>query len=350
MVNPFSQKRSKSRGGYNPWQLVDSRFFDEVGQSEQVEQIICDIDKTYLETQFESFFKMAKIPFEAAADKVTVAGASQFLLALRWGSLAHPLEGKDIATYPRPLHFVSSSPPQLRRVMEEKLSNDGLDWTSDTFKNQTYNIRKGRFDLLKQQIAYKSAAILRVIQSCRGSSFVMVGDNAESDPFIYLGVKLFCERRLSPAAYQQYLTIGGVEDDVAAALIQPFEYNRPLRVPHILIRKLANYEFRPAPPLTDAITYFPHVYDAVLYLWTAGLLDGRCLWPLTRSFHNEFALDEVAIAERLAKVPPSVEVGEIRARFPAMPTQTYVSTDLSAFHALSEESILHQATAWMRTH
>ena len=43
------------------------------------DHIICDIDKTYLETEYDSFVKLAKIAFQTAEDKKTVIGAKNFL-------------------------------------------------------------------------------------------------------------------------------------------------------------------------------------------------------------------------------------------------------------------------------
>ena len=105
------RKQRSSGNSYDLWQLVDMRKFEDLGDSSGQIQFICDIDKTYLETTFESWVKMARIAFEDAADKVTVSGASDVLMAGRWGNLNQPLaDEQDKSNYPRPLHFVSSSP------------------------------------------------------------------------------------------------------------------------------------------------------------------------------------------------------------------------------------------------
>ena len=120
--------------------LISSRFFEDPASWTEW-QVFCDLDKTYLETDFESLLAMAKIPFEEAFDKRTVFGATEVLTELRTHLLFTETGRKTT------LHFVSSSPPQLRNVLEYKLSFDGLDWSSDSFKNQMRNFRLGRFHL-----------------------------------------------------------------------------------------------------------------------------------------------------------------------------------------------------------
>ena len=137
--------RNEDNSNYNFRKLIDRRQVKDKTLS--TKQIICDIDKTYLETNFESVLKLVQIPFEDATDKITVSGANEVLKACRWG-----LCEKDPNAHPVALHFISSSPPQLRQVLTEKLMLDFLDWDSDTFKNQAYNIKKGRMDLLNNSI------------------------------------------------------------------------------------------------------------------------------------------------------------------------------------------------------
>lgn len=105
---------------------------------------------------------------------------------IKWGIARRSNQvGKTV-----PLHFVSSSPPQLRSVLEEKISMDGLTWSSDSFKDQIYNIKRGQLSLLKHQVSYKMASILSLCSMFkRPEKILLIGDNAETDPFIYLLVK-----------------------------------------------------------------------------------------------------------------------------------------------------------------
>lgn len=354
--------RNFTRSGAEPYRLrrlIDSRLLEEVVGTRS--HVICDIDKTYLETEFESLVRMARIAFESASDKITVSGASEVLRALRWGDdTADPIPGEP---WPRPLHFVSSSPPQLRPVLEEKLMIDDLDWTSDTFKDQAYNLLMGRMDLLRHHVAYKSLAILGIVaQAGPGASFTMIGDNAESDAFIYLGIKLIAERLLTPKAYAQYLEIAGVEKDVSAEVVAVVKNLPKSTVRGILIRDVPGYSLVRESPLTDSVRSFDNFFQAALLLMGDGMIAPSLLWPLVRSFHNLHGIGLPQIAGMLASVigakgaPESLKAAAAQG-LPRL--QTTADLDAGKLVALglassdeglrqmSESQILRSARSWM---
>ena len=321
---------------------------------------VCDIDKTYLETEFESVLRMARIAFEAAVDKITVAGAADVLKIARWGSedQARPADASGDDPWPRALHFVSSSPPQLRAVLEEKMALDGLDWSSDTFKNQAYNLRMGRMDLLRQHVAYKSLALLNLVASAAdGSRFVLIGDNAESDAYIYSGVRLLLAGRLSATGFRGWLEASGVESSVAADLSDSLPDPRGCSVVSILIRKVNGYSFVAEPPLTDPIRLFSDYFEAALTLFNQGYLPATALWDLTRSFHNQHGMPLSRITEVLtlaaSGAPPDVhqEIESALTRLgaaplPAQPASTALTVTDAALDGLGETEILQHARAW----
>lgn len=287
--------KSLTRGGgddYKIGRVINSRRREPQALVSGQRHIVCDIDKTYLETEFESLVRMARIAFEAASDKVTVTGASDVLLAARWGDVTAPLPpGSQAGAWPRPLHFVSSSPPQLRAVLEEKLMIDGLDWTSDTFKDQAYNIRMRRMDLLRQHVAYKSLAILRLVMAAGpGARFCLVGDNAEQDAFIYVGIKMLLDGRLDRGGYQAYLETAGVEAGLATDLLGEVDLPAGAAVDVILIRNVPGYTFVRMEPLTDPVQTFDNFYQAALLLMAHGVIAPTAMFDLTRKFHNRHGM------------------------------------------------------------
>ena len=363
ILSGFRSKKGRER--YDLWRVVSNRqvrFFEDGDHSVQ---FVCDIDKTYLETQFESLANIAKIAFEDARDKITVRGASELLLALRWGDM-DDLSAESLK-FPRPLHFVSSSPPQLRQVLEEKLTLDGLDWTSDTFKNQAYNLRKRRFDLLRHQVAYKSAAILHLIsgQSEHHPSYYLLGDCAESDAYIYLGIKLLLDDRLSIDGYRQYLSYSGVDDDAAENIIGRFHSKPAGHCAGLLIRLLPNYTFCAAPPLTDPIITFDDYYDVVLYFVSRALISGPQFYELTRTFHNarymlpshmlyridwfvqKELIDPQLIRKTIDKLLTFTESRDFAQHTPVH-LQTATWPDAKDFDALDEGDILELARDWAK--
>ena len=354
--------RNFTRSGAEPYRLrrlIDARILEEVVGTRS--HVICDIDKTYLETEFESLVRMARIAFESASDKITVSGASEVLRALRWGDDGTTIDLGE--TWPRPLHFVSSSPPQLRPVLEEKLMIDDLDWTSDTFKDQAYNLLMGRMDLLRHHVAYKSLAILAIVaQAGASASFTMLGDNAESDAFIYLGIKLITERLLTPKGYAQYLEIAGVEKDVSAEVVATVKNLPKSTVRSILIRNVPGYSLVREAPLTDFVRSFDNFFQAALLLMADGMIAPSLLWPLVRSFHNLHGIPLPQIAGMLSGVadaegaPETVRVAAAQAlpRLQAnadleagkIVSQGLATTD-QGLRQMTESQILAAARTWM---
>lgn len=264
--------------------LVRSRSIEILDKSVPSAHIICDLDKTYVETEFESWVKMARIPFERPHEKITVPGASEVLLAVR-SEVGHRPDAAPLTG----LHFVSSSPPQLRSALEGKLVLDQLDWTTDTFKNQSYNIRMARIDLLRHHIAYKTKAILDIAATTApGSVLWMVGDNAEYDGFIYCGVKLFVEGLVDVKGFAGWLSAAKVEPAVIQQVVEGTEWvqNHNLKVGGIFIRRLPNYQVVRQRPFTDEIFMFDSWFQ-VAWIWLCcGLIKSAELWDLTRAFHN----------------------------------------------------------------
>ena len=147
------------------------------GQS--VEQlVICDIDKTYLNTRFSNWRGLARIPFEWAIDKKPISGMVPLLRGLR--------RGASQGHFAHPLFFVSGSPPELRNVIERRMVMDGVEFDGFLFKDQIGCIKRGRIKALTQQVAYKLYALAQLWeQTAEVERVVMFGDDVEEDPFIF---------------------------------------------------------------------------------------------------------------------------------------------------------------------
>ena len=263
--------------------LVSSRMLEPFTQFDAATHVICDLDKTYLETEFESWIKMAKIPFESPHDKITVPGASEVLEMVRWGG--------DPRSSPAPrsgIHFVSSSPPQLRLALDGKLTLDHLEWSSDTFKNQGYNLRMGRIDLLRHHIGYKTKAILDIVTRLpAGSQVILIGDNAEYDAFIYTGVRLFLERRISIAGLRDWLRGARVEDSVIAQVVSAdIEVPGDIKVAGIFIRSVVGYSGSFVSRLEGTWSQFDHWAQVAWSLMKLGIINSTALPGVIRAFHN----------------------------------------------------------------
>lgn len=252
--------------------------------------IICDIDKTYLDTKTEGAIQVLKIAFEDAKDKITISGAAQFLLAARWGNpWSESLP--DHKFEPKALHFLSASPPQLRRTIETKLTQDGLDWNSDSFKNQVYNIRKGKLNLLRHHIAYKTACALQLIQNLpAGSQLYLIGDSAEYDAFIYLNIGLYLAGKIDTESYCSILCASGVEKNIALDLLSIITDKPNAKVTAIFIRNVVDAPFVKHLPLTEPIVIFNDYFEASLIAIKLGLIDPTALIHIARLMHNHCGL------------------------------------------------------------
>jgi hypothetical protein len=141
--------------------------------------LLWDIDKTYLDTRFSSWRGLLAIPFEFAIDKRTIPGAVPLLRALRRGP------GEESAIVP--LYFVSGSPPQLRKVVERRMTLDGVDFDGITFKDQLGLLLAGRVQDIRAQVGYKLAALLLYRRELPVEApWLLFGDDVEQDADTFL--------------------------------------------------------------------------------------------------------------------------------------------------------------------
>ena len=297
-MNGFKRfKSTLAFRSYDYRRLINKRLLDSYDDVSQ--HIICDIDKTYLETNSENAMQMIKIAFEEAKDKITVPGASPCLIAAKWTD-PYSLCPSGIDLKTRSLHFVSASPPQLRKILEEKLQQDGLDWNSDCFKNQAYNLRKGKIGLLRHHVAYKTATMLEIMQEAKaGSEFYLIGDSAEFDAYIYLGLALYLRGVMSIATYEKYLLAGGVQTSVAKDLKSLMEDKPAVAIAGILIRDVPGFSFVEHHPLTQYVKLFDDYFQAVFVFIAWGLIDADALGKLAVQFHNEHNFSRESLVSTL---------------------------------------------------
>ena len=146
-----------------------------------------DIDKTYLETDFESLSGLWRAATEEAVDKRSTDGVV---------SLVHALQDVDDSR----MVFLSGSPKQMRSVLLEKFSLDGVDVDDIILKDSLGAIAKGRFSDVKNQFGHKLPSLvehrLRVQRESCGQTEYLFGDDVEQDALIYLSYQLILDGRL----------------------------------------------------------------------------------------------------------------------------------------------------------
>ena len=134
-----------------------------------------DLDKTYLQTNFDTVKDLVKTFWQKPEDKATVAGAQALLQAL--------MDPADRAN--RRVTFISGSPNQMRKVLMRKLCLDGVEPDMFILKPNLENLLRGRFRALRGQVGYKLKALLLSHMARETVDEYLFGDDAEQDAFIY---------------------------------------------------------------------------------------------------------------------------------------------------------------------
>jgi hypothetical protein len=163
------------------------------------------LDKTYLDTHFESLRKLARIPFERPEEKVNIPGSA---------ALLRELCADQPGQAPSRVAIVSGSPTQMRRVLEKKLRLDGVVWHEFHLKPQWENIKRRRFRGLRNQVGYKLPLLLR--SRAELGEVVpesLFGDDAEADAFIYSLYADLIADRIDASMLRKVLVRAGAYDE-----------------------------------------------------------------------------------------------------------------------------------------
>src|SRR5277367_947470 len=96
--------------------VVTFEYFKLEPQIEDQAIYIWDIDKTYLDTKYDTFRGLIKTAFEKAFQKVNVPGTATLIRAL-----SNSLGEKAQAL---PVYFISASPPQMEAKIHQKMLID----------------------------------------------------------------------------------------------------------------------------------------------------------------------------------------------------------------------------------
>ncbi len=192
--------------------------------------IISDVDKTYLNTDFESLKGLLWIPFEVAVDKVTIEKMNLIYQALRYGTGSSPAL--------TPLFFITASPPFIYSPLTSKMIRDGVEYDGIVMKDQDILLKKMEFKQLKSQVTYKLFALFSLINliKSRDNNIILLGDDTESDLSIYLLFKKIVEENPPVFKAADLLLGAGVDVKYLDALLKLIrEFNGDVRIKYIFI-------------------------------------------------------------------------------------------------------------------
>src|SRR6185436_1697501 len=166
-----------------------------------------DLDKTYLQTEFDSFRQLVRTALQKASEKQAVPGAAALIRELR-------------AQGDSRLSIISGSPTQMRNVLEAKLKLDGVAWDELVLKDNVRNLLRGRFRALRGQVGYKLPVLLESrIHAPVEAEEVLFGDDAEADAFIYSLYADLLAGRVDETVLGQVLEAAQVYPDDRARIV-----------------------------------------------------------------------------------------------------------------------------------
>ncbi len=245
--------------------------------------VISDVDKTYLNTDFESLRGLVWIPFEVAVDKVTIDRMNFIYQGLRYGSGDRPSF--------LPLIFITASPPFIYRALTTKMLRDGVEYDAVVMKDQMTLTKQLQFTQLKSQVTYKLFALFHLLKHLGGGkySLLLFGDDTESDLHIYLLFKKIVEEHPPVFKVADLLLEGGVDISYLEGLLRIIrDVDVDVKVKYIFIY-LTKKEFIPGGSFPPVIQYISSSQLAI-FLKRKKLINEYYLQKVVTPGSEEFSL------------------------------------------------------------
>ncbi len=230
-----------------------------------------DLDKTYLQTDFDSVRGLLRSATETAEDKINVPGSAALLRALSSAPGARVV-------------IVSGSPTQMKDVLARKLQLDGIRYDELHLKDNLGNLRRGRLRAIRGQFGYKLPKLLRGRKGY-GSAVgeTLFGDDAEVDALVYSVFADVLAGKLSRGELSRIMEAAGAyPDQITAALDAVEDLGTADAVRHIFIhleRRMPPARFR---PLGGRVVPVYSWFQAALVLYGAGQLDAAAVVMVSR--------------------------------------------------------------------
>jgi hypothetical protein len=156
------------------------------------EVYVWDLDKTYLDTHWQSLKDIFRASFADNYHRNNVPGTATLV-----NSLKQCWQQKKGTDSPFPIFFITASPPQMEKKIREKLQSDEILPLGIFFKDNLRNLWPGRFWKLKQHVGYKVTALMYLRTLLKNKvTQVLWGDDSETDAVIYSLYSDLCSQRL----------------------------------------------------------------------------------------------------------------------------------------------------------
>ncbi|MGC6508441.1 MAG: phosphatase domain-containing protein [Myxococcota bacterium] len=179
-----------------------------------------DLDKSYIETDFESVRGLIRAATERPEQKKTVPGAPSLMRGLAQGEDSH-------------ISVLSGSPEQLRTKILARFQLDNIPISSLLLKDSVHRIKKRQFRDIKGQLGFKLQALLTSrLEFPNETHEVCFGDDVELDAIIYLMYSMCLSKTLDQGQIVQLMKVAkAYERDIqsAVAAYQKLPICPPLR-------------------------------------------------------------------------------------------------------------------------
>ena len=212
--------------------VVLFRYVTDPIERETPEVYVWDLDKTYLDTAFETIRGLLRTLREKAFQKRNVPGTGTLVRALRDDWQERHKGRKDF-----PIYFITASPPQLERKIHDKLAFDGIYPFGLFCKDNLQNLAPKRLWRLTQQVGYKLQALLQLrLHLSDNVRQILWGDDSEADAIIYSLYSDLCARRLDEREARQILRhfkVVGHQVDTILRLLEDIPKQDPVEKVYI---------------------------------------------------------------------------------------------------------------------
>jgi len=216
-----------------------------------------DLDKTYLATEFDTLLDLVRTARLTAEQRENIPGSAAMIRAIR-----------DDPDTLHQIFFLSGSPSQMRKVLEQKFALDGFVPDGFVLKPTLGHIVRGRFRAVRGQVPYKLEQLLIGRSEVPvGASETLFGDDAESDAFIYSLYADVVAGRVDPAQLSELLRKCGAYPDQIRLLEDALESV----VREDPVQRIVIHLDQSTPPAAFA-PYFPRVVPIYNHLQTAFVL------------------------------------------------------------------------------
>ncbi len=225
-----------------------------------------DLDKTYLETDFDSVRGLVRSAIEAPEEKRNVPGSAALLRALSRRPGARVV-------------ILSGSQTQMREVLTQKLRLDGVNFSELHLKDNVRNLRRGRLRAIKGQFGYKLPALLSGrVGLGQAVTEHLFGDDAEIDAVVYSVFADAVAGRLTPVELSRIMEAAGAYPDTRARAVETLDNIATAEaVERIFIRLEKGVPPQRFAPLGSRLVPVYSWFQAALVLYGAGRLDAAAV-------------------------------------------------------------------------